>query len=194
MPGLKVVTPYDAEDCRGLLKSAIRDPNPIVFLENELMYGVEFEVSDDVMDPEYLIPLGKAKIMTEGTDITIVSQSKQVGYCVEAAAILADKGISAEVINLRTVRPLDRDTIIESVKKTGRVITVEEGYPQCGIGSEILALCVESEVFDYLDAPPARLTAADIPLPYAAHLEVLCLPAVADIVEIAEKTCSRPGK
>jgi len=193
IPGLKVIAPYDAEDARGLLKSAIRDPNPVVFLENELMYGNEFEVSDEVMDPNFLLPIGKAKIMVEGTDVTIISHSKQVGFCVEAAAVLAEKGISAEVINIRTLRPLDRPTILESVKKTGRLVTVEEGYPQGGVGAELCSLVVESEAFDYLDAPPQRVTAADIPLPYAAHLEVLCLPSVQIIVDCAERTCSRPG-
>lgn len=194
VPGLKVISPYDSEDARGLLKAAVRDPNPIVFLENEIMYNEEFEVDDAVMDVDFVLPIGKAKTMREGTDITLVSFSKQVGYCLKAADILAEKGISAEVINMRTLRPLDRDAVIESVKKTGRVVTVEEGYPQSGVGSEIVSLCCESEVFDYLDAPPQRLTAADIPMPYAAHLEILCLPSIESIVEVCEHTCARPGQ
>jgi len=193
IPGLKVVTPYDVEDARGLLKAAVRDPNPVVCLENELMYGYEFTVDDSVLDVDFVLPIGKAKIMQEGTDITIVSFSRHVGTCMEAAAMLAEKGISAEVINLRSIRPLDRDTIIESVKKTGRLMSVEEGYPQHGVGAEIGALCVESEMFDYLDAPFQRVTASDIPLPYAAHLEALCLPQVADVVRVAERSCARPG-
>jgi pyruvate dehydrogenase E1 component beta subunit len=145
------------------------------------------------MDVDFVLPIGKAKVMKEGTDISLISHSKQVGFCMEAAKILAEKGINAEVVNLRTVRPLDRDTVLSSVKKTGRLVTVEEGYPQSGVGSELACLCVESEVFDYLDAPIARITAADIPLPYAAHLEAVCIPQVDDIVRVAERVCARPG-
>jgi len=194
VPGLKVMAPYDATDARGLLKAAIRDPNPVVFLENELMYNMEFEVGDEVLNPDFLLPIGKAQIMREGTDVTIVSFSKQVGFCIEAADLLLEKGISAEIVNLRTLRPLDRDTIMDSVIKTGRLVTVEEGYPQNGVGAEITTMCAESEVFDYLDAPPQRVTAADIPLPYAAHLEVLCLPQPKNIADVAERVCARPGK
>jgi pyruvate dehydrogenase E1 component beta subunit len=193
VPGLKVLSPYDAEDARGLLKAAIRDPDPVVFLENELMYGVDFEVSDDVMSKDYVLPIGKAKIQREGTDVTIVSFSKGVGLSVEAAEILAQKGINCEVINLRTIRPLDRDTILDSVKKTGRLVTVEEGWPQSGVGSEILAQAAE-DMFDYLDAPPTRVCGADIPIPYNATLEAACLPQANEIVKVVERLAARPFK
>lgn len=192
VPGLKVVVPYDAEDAVGLLRAAIRDPNPVVCLENELMYGREFEVSDAVWDPNFVIPIGKAKVVTQGTDVTIVTFAKLVGFAEEAAKQLAERGISAEVINLRSIRPLDTKTIIASVKKTSRLVTVEEGWPQSGVGAEIIAMISESEAFDYLDSPPLRLTGADIPMPYAANLEALATPQVKDIVDIAVKACSRP--
>jgi len=194
VPGLKVVSPYDAEDARGLLKAAIRDDNPVVFLENELMYGVKFRVSDEVRDKDFVIPIGKAKIMRPGKDVTIVTFSKAVGASLEAAAILEKKGISAEVINLRTIRPLDRDTIINSVKKTSRLVTVEEGWPQSGVGAEIIALVNDTEAFDYLDAPPVRITGADIPMPYAQNLERAALPQVETIATVVERVCSRPHK
>jgi len=193
-PGLKVVSVYDAEDARGLLKAAIRDDNPVVVLENELMYGTSFDLSAEVMSPDFVIPIGKAKVMREGADITVVSHARMVGQCLEAAKVLAEKGVSIEVINLRTIRPLDRDTIISSVKKTGRLMTVEEGWPQSGVGSEIITMCTEGEAFDYLDAPPIRICGADVPLPYATKLEAMCIPQSNDIVSLAEQLMARPGK
>ena len=185
VPGLKVVAPYDAADAKGLLKAAIRDPNPVVFLEHELMYGETFEVPD--MD-DFLIPIGKAKVRREGADVTIVSHSRMVGRCLEAAEILAAEGISAEVIDLRTIRPLDSDTVIESVKKTNRLVCAEEGWGQSGIGAEIASRVV-AEAFDYLDAPPERVFQVDVPLPYAANLEALSLPGTEDVVQAAKKVC-----
>ena len=185
VPGLKVVAPYDAADAKGLLKAAIRDPNPVVFLEHELMYGETFDVPD--MD-DFLIPIGKAKVRREGSDVTLVSHSRMVGRCLEAAEILAGEGIDAEVIDLRTIRPLDSDTVIESVKKTNRLVCAEEGWGQSGIGAEIAARVV-AEAFDYLDAPPERVFQADVPLPYAANLEALSLPGTEDVVEAAKKVC-----
>ncbi len=185
VPGLKVVAPYDAADAKGLLKAAIRDPNPIVFLEHELLYGETFDVPD--MD-DFLIPIGKAKVRREGTDVTLVAHSRMVGRCLEAAEILAADGISAEVIDLRTIRPLDSDTVIESVKKTNRIVCAEEGWGQSGIGSEIAARVV-AEAFDYLDAPPERVFQVDVPLPYAANLEALSLPGTDDVVQAAKKVC-----
>lgn len=177
-PGLKVVAPYSAADAKGLLKSAIRDPNPVVFLENELMYGRSFEVPDD---EDYLVPIGKAAVVREGTDVTITAFSIMVGKALEAADKLAEMGIQAEVIDLRTIRPLDVDTIINSVRKTNRLVTAEEGWPTGGVGAEITTLMME-HAFDDLDAPIARVTAKDIPLPYAANLERLSLPQVDDII------------
>ena len=185
VPGLKVVAPYDAADAKGLLKAAIRDPNPIVFLEHELMYGETFDVPD--MD-DFVIPIGKAKVRREGTDVTIVSHSRMVGRCLEAADILAEAGISAEVIDLRTMRPLDTETVINSVKKTNRIVCAEEGWGQSGIGAEIAARVVFA-AFDYLDAPPERVFQADVPLPYAANLEALSLPGTVDVVEAAKRAC-----
>ena len=158
VPGLKVLSPYNCEDAKGLLTAAIRDPNPVVFLENELMYGVEFELSDEAEAPDFVIPIGKAKTEREGTDVSIISFSRPVGFALEAAEILArDHGIEAEVINLRTIRPMDREAIINSVKKTSRLVTVEEGWPQNGVGAEIAALVMETDAFDYLDAPVERV-------------------------------------
>jgi len=185
VPGLKVVSPYDAADAKGLLKAAIRDPNPVVFLEHELMYGESFDVPD--MD-DFIIPIGKAKVRREGTDITLVAHSRMVGRCLEAAEILAGEGISAEVIDLRTIRPLDTDTVIESVKKTNRIVCAEEGWGQSGIGAEIAARVV-ADAFDYLDAPPERVFQADVPLPYAANLEALSLPGTEDVIEAAKRAC-----
>jgi pyruvate dehydrogenase E1 component beta subunit len=154
IPGLKVVSPYSIEDCRGLIKAAIRDDDPVVVLENEMMYGVEMEVDPKIMDKDFLIPIGKAKIERAGTDCTITAHAKMVGHSLQAAEILQrDHNISVEVINLRTVKPLDRYTIIDSVKKTKRIVNVEEGWPQCGIGAEIAGVMMETEAFDYLDAP-----------------------------------------
>lgn len=186
VPGLKVVAPYSAADAKGLMKSAIRDPNPVVFLENEIMYGQSF---DDVpVSEDYAIPLGRAKIEREGSDVTIVAFSIMVGKALEAAKKLEEEGISAEVVNLRTIRPLDRYTILESVKKTNRIVTVEEGWAFSGIGSEIAALIGE-HAFDYMDAPVTRVAGADVPMPYAANLEKLALPQIDEIVHAAKKVC-----
>jgi len=185
VPGLKVVAPWSASDAKGLMKAAIRDPNPVVFLENEIMYGQSFDVPTD---PDYVIPLGRAKIEREGSDVTIVAFSIMVGKAMQAAEKLAEEGISAEVINLRTIRPLDRHTILESVKKTNRIVSCEEGFPFAGVGAEIAALIGE-HAFDYLDAPLKRVTAADVPLPYAASLEQLALPQVDQIIDAAKDVC-----
>ncbi|XP_013407527.1 pyruvate dehydrogenase E1 component subunit beta, mitochondrial isoform X2 [Lingula anatina] len=186
-PGLKVVSPYSAEDCKGLLKTAIRDDDPVVFLENEIMYGVGFEVTDEIMSKDFLIPLGKAKIEREGTNVTLVSHSRFVGHCLDAAKELEQLGISAEVINLRTLRPMDEESIIKSVMKTNHLVTVEGGWPQCGIGAEICARIFESPAFNYLDAPVARVTGADIPMPYAKTMEQYALPQVFNIVNSVKK-------
>jgi pyruvate dehydrogenase E1 component beta subunit len=187
IPGLKVVSCYDIEDARGLLKAAVRDPDPVVFLENELMYSVQFEAPSQIMDPDFLLPLDKAKIMREGKDVTLVSFSRMVGLCLEAAAQLEKRGISCEVINLRSIKPLDRPAIIKSVKKTHRLVTVEDGYPQHGVGAEIGMLAMEA-CFDDLDAPVQRVTAWDVPLPYARHLERAALPQVEHIIKAVEAT------
>ncbi|HPD83274.1 MAG: pyruvate dehydrogenase complex E1 component subunit beta [Alphaproteobacteria bacterium] len=187
VPGLKVVSPWSAADAKGLMKAAIRDPNPVLVLENELMYGQSFEVPTD---PDYVIPIGRAKIEREGSDVTIVAFSIMVGKALQAAEKLAEQGIDAEVINLRTIRPLDRYTILESVKKTNRIVTCEEGWPFAGIGAEIAALIGE-HAFDYLDAPLKRVCAADVPLPYAAGLEQLALPQIDEIVHAAKEVCYR---
>jgi len=168
VPGLKVICPWNTRDNIGLLRAAIRDNDPVVFLENEMMYGVEFDVTPEELDPNFVLPIGKANIEREGTDVTITAFAKMVGFSLEAADILQrDHGISCEVLNLRTIRPLDRPAIIESVKKTNRIVSVEEGWPQHGVGSEIAALLMESEAFDYLDAPMERVAGADIPMPYS---------------------------
>ena len=185
IPGLKVVSPWSAADAKGLMKAAIRDPNPIVFLENEMLYGQSFEVPTS---EDFVIPIGRAKIEREGSDVTIVAYSIMVGKALQAAEELAKQGIEAEVINLRTIRPLDRYTIIESVKKTNRIVSVEESWPFAGIGSEIAALVME-HAFDYLDAPVVRVCAADVPLPYAANLEALALPQPQHIIAAAKKVC-----
>lgn len=191
MPGLKVVAPYSAEDARGLLKSAIRDPNPVVVLEHELMYGTSFELDEKVLDPDFLIPFGKAKIERSGSDITIVTFSRAVSRALDAAQLLAEEGISAEVINLRSLRPLDEATIVASVMKTNRIITLEEGWPRFGVGSEIAAVIMESDAFDYLDAPLERITGADVPMPYAENLEKAALPQVEDVVNVAKRVMDR---
>ena len=185
VPGLKVVAPYDAADAKGLLKAAIRDPNPVVFLEHELLYGETFDVPD--MD-DFVIPIGKANVRREGSDVTIVAHSRMVGRSLEAAEILAGEGIDAEVIDLRTLRPLDTDTVIASVKKTNRIVCAEEGWGQHGVGAEISAV-VTAQAFDYLDAPPTRVHQIDVPLPYAANLEALSLPGVDDVVKAAKAVC-----
>ena len=184
-PGLKVVSPYSAADAKGLLKSAIRDPNPVIFLENEVMYGQSFDVPDD---DDWLVPIGKANVVRSGTDVTITAFSIMVGRALQAADLLAEQGISAEVIDLRTIRPLDCDTIVGSVKKTSRLITCEEGFPFAGIGAEI-AMQVMEQAFDWLDAPIARVTGKDVPMPYAENLEKLALPQVEDIMATAQAVC-----
>jgi pyruvate dehydrogenase E1 component beta subunit len=187
IPGLKVVVPYSAADAKGLLKSAIRDPNPVIFLENEILYGQSFEVpeGDDV-----LVPIGVAKIARPGTHVTLVSFGIGMTYTLQAAEALAGGGIEAEVIDLRTIRPLDIETVLTSVRKTGRCVTVEEGWPQSGVGAEISARIMES-AFDYLDAPVLRITGKDVPMPYAANLEKLALPNVAEVVAAAKAVCYR---
>ena len=190
-PGLKVVAPYNSEDARGLMKAAVRDNNPVVVLEHELMYGVSFPVSDEVMDKDFVIPIGKAKVEREGTDVTIVTFAKMVGLALEASELLASQGISCEVINLRSIRPLDTETIINSVKKTGRIVSIETGWPQCGIGSEIAAIMMESDAFNWLDAPMERITGADVPMAYATNLENASLPQVEDVVAVCNRLTSR---
>ena len=187
VPGLKVISPYFAADAKALLKAAIRDPNPVVFLENEIVYGRSFPVPK--LD-DYVLPIGKARVIKQGTDVTLVSHSIGVGLILEAAEALAKEGIDAELIDLRTLRPLDTETVIESVKKTNRLVTVEQGWPVCSIGSEIAAQVVE-KAFDWLDAPPAKVTGQDVPMPYAANLEKLALPTVDDVVAAAKSVCYR---
>ena len=184
-PGLKVVAPYSAADAKGLLKAAIRDPNPVIFLEHEVLYGQSFDVPDD---DDWIVPIGKANILRSGSDVTIVAFSIMVGRALEAADRLAKQGISAEVIDLRSIRPLDSATIVESVKKTSRLVTCEEGFPFAGIGAEI-AMQVMEQAFDWLDAPITRVTGEDVPMPYAANLEALALPQIDDIVAAARTTC-----
>ncbi|MDP4925897.1 MAG: pyruvate dehydrogenase complex E1 component subunit beta [Alphaproteobacteria bacterium] len=184
-PGLKVVAPYSAADAKGLLKAAIRDPNPVIFLEHEVLYGQSFDVPDD---DDWIVPIGKANILRSGSDVTIVAFSIMVGRALEAADRLAEQGISAEVIDLRSIRPLDSATIVESVKRTSRLVTCEEGLPFAGIGAEI-AMQVMEQAFDWLDAPIARVTGKDVPMPYAANLEALALPQIEDIVAAARSTC-----
>ena len=178
VPGLKVLAPYDSADAKGMLKAAIRDPNPVVFLEHEMLYGQEFEVPEGI---DWVVPIGKAKIRRVGTDVTLVAYSRMVGFCLQAAEKLAEEGIEAEVVDLRTLRPMDIGTVIESIKKTNRVVTVEEGWGPMGVGAEISAKAVEL-AFDYLDAPPARVHQEDVPLPYAANLELLSMPSIDRIV------------
>lgn len=187
IPGLKVVAPWDAASAKALLKAAIRDPNPVVFLENEMLYGQNFDVpeGDDIT-----MEIGKAAVVREGTDVTIVAFSIMVGKALEAAQQLEQEGIYAEVIDLRTIRPLDTETIIESVKKTSRCVSVEEGWPAAGIGAEIAALIME-HAFDYLDAPVKRVAGVDVPLPYAANLEKIALPQASHIIEAVKEVCAR---
>ena len=182
IPGLKVIAPWSGEDAKGLLKAAIRDPNPVICLEHEIMYGQSFAVPDD---PDFVVPIGKAKVEKSGSDVTIVAFSICVSYALDAAARLAEEGIDAEVINLRSIRPLDIDTIIQSVQKTNRLITVEEGWAACGIGSEIAAQMMEA-AFDFLDAPVHRVAGEDVPMPYAANLEALALPNADKIITAAK--------
>src|SRR6202050_5078212 len=187
VPGLKVIAPSNAADAKGLLKAAIRDPNPVVFLENEILYGVASPVPKLT---EYVLPIGRARVVRSGNDVTIVAWSIGMTYALKAADQLAKENISAEVIDLRTLKPMDTETIIESVKKTGRLVTVEEGWRQSGVGAEIAARMME-EAFDYVDAPVTRVTGEDVPMPYAANLEKLALPSVAKVVEAAKAVCYR---
>jgi pyruvate dehydrogenase E1 component beta subunit len=183
VPGLKVIAPYDAADAKGLLKAAIRDPNPVVFLEHEMLYGQEFDVPEGI---DWVVPIGKAKVRREGTGVTLVAYSRMVGFCLKAAEELAGEGIEAEVVDLRTIRPMDWETVVESVKKTNRLVTVEEGWGPMGVGAEIVAKVLE-HAFDYLDAPPVRVHQEDVPLPYAANLEALSMPSVEKIVKAAKQ-------
>jgi pyruvate dehydrogenase E1 component beta subunit len=187
VPGLKVVAPYSAADAKGLLKAAIRDPNPVIFLENEILYGVSQEVPD--LD-DYVLPIGKARVVRPGADVTIVTYSISVRDALLAADQLAGEGIDAEVIDLRTLRPLDTATVVESVRKTNRIVAVEEGWPVCGICSEIAAVLME-QAFDDLDAPMVRVTGEDVPMPYAANLEALALPNPNKIVQAVKAVCYR---
>ncbi|XP_058488776.1 pyruvate dehydrogenase E1 component subunit beta, mitochondrial [Solea solea] len=187
-PGLKVVSPWNAEDARGLLKAAIRDDNPVVFLENELMYGVAFEMSEESQSKDFTIPIGKAKIERQGNHVTLVSHSRCVGHCLDAAAVLAKEGIECEVINLRSIRPMDVESIETSVMKTNHLVTVEGGWPQFGVGSEICAKIMEGPAFNYLDAPVTRVTGVDIPMPYAKILEDNSVPQIKDIIFSIKKT------
>jgi pyruvate dehydrogenase E1 component beta subunit len=182
-PGLKVVAPYSAADAKGLLRAAIRDPNPVVFLENEILYGQSFEIPTD---EDFVLPIGQAKIERAGRDVTIVAYSIMVGVALKAAETLAAEGVEAEVINLRTLRPLDIGTVVDSVKRTSRLVTVEEGWPYAGIGSEV-AMQVIEHAFDWLDAPPVRVAGLDVPLPYAANLEKLALPQPSWVVDAVRK-------
>ena len=186
-PGLKVVAPWSATDAKGLLKAAIRDPNPVIFLEHELMYGQSFDIPDS---EDFIIPIGKAEIVREGKDVTLVSFSRPVSLALQAAEELSKKGIEAEVINLRTIRPLDTQTIINSVKKTNRIVTIEEGWAFAGVGSEISAILME-QAFDWLDAPVMRVTAEDVPLPYAANLEKLALPSLEKVLAAVHQVTYR---
>jgi len=185
VPGLKVLAPYSAEDAKGLLKSAIRDPNPVIFLENEILYGQHFELPED---EDLLVPIGKAKVEREGRDVTIVAYSIMVGKALQAADKLAEDGIEAEVVNLRTIRPMDTATVIDSLAKTNRLVTVEEGWAFAGIGAELAAVVME-QGFDLLDAPIRRVASVDAPLPYAANLEQASLPQVEQIIEAGRAVC-----
>jgi pyruvate dehydrogenase E1 component beta subunit len=187
VPGLKVIAPYTAADAKGLLKAAIRDPGPVIFLENEILYGQSFDVPK--LD-DFVLPIGKARIARAGRDVTIVSYSRGMAYALDAAKRLAEEGIEAEVIDLRTLRPLDTEAVVASVQKTNRIVTVEEGWPICSIGSEICAR-VTAEGFDHLDAPPIKITGADVPMPYAANLERLALPSVDQVVAAVKSVCYR---
>jgi pyruvate dehydrogenase E1 component beta subunit len=187
VPGLKVIAPYAAADAKGLLKAAIRDPSPVVFLENEILYGQSFDVPK--LD-DFVLPIGKARLARAGRDVTLVSYSRGMAYALDAAKRLAQEGIEAEVIDLRTLRPLDVASVVASVKKTNRIVTVEEGWPLCSIGSEICTRVTE-EAFDYLDAPPIKVTGADVPMPYAANLEKLALPSVDQVIAAVKSVCYR---
>lgn len=191
VPGLKVVAPYNCDDAKGLLKASIRDPNPVIFLENEILYNSVFPLSEEAQSKDFVLPLGKAKIERKGKDATIVTFSRMVGVSLQAAEIVAkEHGIDVEVINLRTLKPIDFNTIVQSVRKTNRVITVEEGWPQCGVGSEIVSIVVE-HAFDHLDAPVERVTGADVPMPYAKNLEDAAMVQVQNVVDAIKRACFR---
>ena len=185
VPRLKVIQPYSASDAKGLLKAAIRDPNPVIFLENEILYGQSHDVP---LLEDFVLPIGKARIHEAGSDVTVVSWGIGMTYAIKAAEELAGEGVSVEIIDLRTLRPLDMATVVKSVKKTGRCVVVEEAWPQCSMSSEISARLME-EAFDYLDAPVARVTGKDVPMPYAANLEKLALPSVAEVVQAVKAVC-----
>ena len=185
IPGLKVIAPWSGADAKGLLKAAIRDPNPVIFLENEILYGQSFEVPED---PDFVLPIGRAKVEREGSDVTIIAFSIMMNLAMEAADQLSADGIKAEVVNLRTLRPLDTETIVDSIRKTNRVVSLEEGWPVAGIGSEIAAITME-KAFDYLDAPVARVCGADVPMPYARNLEAASLPTTEQVIEAAKTVC-----
>ncbi|EMG48257.1 Pyruvate dehydrogenase E1 component beta subunit, mitochondrial [Candida maltosa Xu316] len=188
IPGLKVISPYSAEDYKGLIKAAIRDPNPVVFLENEIAYGESFEMSEEALSSDFVLPIGKAKIEREGTDLTIIGHSRALKFAMEAAEILEkDYGVKAEVVNLRSIKPIDTETIFKSIKKTNHVITVENGFPAFGVGSEICAQIMESDTFDYLDAPVERVTGCEVPTPYARELEDFAFPDTEVILRAAKK-------
>jgi len=187
-PGLKVVSPYSSEDAKGLLKAAIRDPDPVVFLENELLYGIPFDMSEEALNKDFVVPIGKAKIEKPGSHMTLVSHSKGVQLCLEAAKELSGSGIDCEVINLRSLRPLDMETIVNSVSKTHHLVCVEQGWPSAGIGAEISARIAEGNAFYLLDAPILRVTGADIPMAYAKSLETASLPQPQDIVKAVKNT------
>lgn len=189
-PGLKVISPYDAEDHRGLMKASIRDPDPVVFLENEILYGQSYPITDQALDTNFVLPIGKAKVQRVGKHITLVAHSRAVEICLQAAEELAGKGIECEVINLRSIRPLDVETIFKSVQKTHHLITVEQGWPQSGIGSEICAQVMEHQTFFQLDAPVWRVTGADVPMPYAKSLEAEALPKPSDVIHAVNKVLS----
>ncbi|QPG72866.1 pyruvate dehydrogenase E1, beta subunit [Brettanomyces nanus] len=191
IPGLKVISPYSAEDARGLLKAAIRDPNPVVCLENELLYGQSFPVSEEALSPDFTLPIGKAQILKEGKDLSIISYTRNLNFCLEAADIVRDKyGLNVEIINLRSIKPMDWDTILKSIIKTKHALTVESGFPAFGVGAEICAQVMESSAFDYLDSPIVRVTGCETPTPYAKSLEDFAFPDTPTVVRGIEKVMS----
>ncbi|KAH9599620.1 Transketolase [Trypanosoma melophagium] len=190
VPGLKVFAPYSSEDARGMIKSAIRDNNPVVVLEHELLYGESFPLSAAALEKDFTIPFGKAKVEREGRHLTMISFSRGVEYCLKAAELLAREGVEVEVLNLRSLRPIDRQAIFASVRKTGRAMTVDESFPICSIGAEVCALIMESDAFDYLDAPMERVSCADCPAPYAKELEMASQPQVTDVLAVARRVLS----
>lgn len=191
VPGLKVFCPFDSEDARGMIKAAVRDQNPVCILENELQYNAVYNVTTEAMETDFLIPFGKAKIMRPGTDVSIIAHSRMVGEALKATNKLSEEGINAEVINLRCLRPIDRNAIIKSVIKTNHLVTVEEGWPQHGVGAEICGIIMDSEAFDYIDAPVERVTGADVPAPYASNLEAQCYPTDQNIYDAVKRSLYR---